>query len=228
MSQILKDAKDVAFALNGLLESIKGKPECNTIEILALRTMARAKYSTDNVGHYGLGFDYYTHFTSPIRRYPDMMVHRLLAHYLDKGKNENKLKFEELCKHSSAREQLASEAERSSIKYKLTEFMENKVGQEFEGSISGVTEWGLYVEIEPTKVEGMVPLKDIKEDYFIFDEKNYCVIGKSTRKKFTLGDKVKIKVSRTNLEQKLIDYSLIWDPEWNKQKRGGKATRKKR
>lgn len=222
-----KDAKDVAFALNGLLESIKGKPECNTIEILALRTMARAKYSTDNVGHYGLGFDYYTHFTSPIRRYPDMMVHRLLAHYLDKGKNENKLKFEELCKHSSAREQLASEAERSSIKYKLTEFMENKVGQEFEGSISGVTEWGLYVEIEPTKVEGMVPLKDIKEDYFIFDEKNYCVIGKSTRKKFTLGDKVKIKVSRTNLEQKLIDYSLIWDPEWNKQKRGGKGAKKR-
>lgn len=220
-----KDSKDVAFALNGLLESIKGKPECNTIEILALRTMARAKYSTDNVGHYGLGFDYYTHFTSPIRRYPDMMVHRLLAHYLDKGKNENKLKYEELCKHSSAREQLAAEAERSSIKYKLTEFMENKVGQEYEGSISGVTEWGIYVEIEPTKVEGMVPLKEIKEDYFIFDEKNYCVKGKSTRKKFTLGDKVKIKVLRTNLEQKLIDYALIWDPEWNKPSRGSKGAK---
>ncbi len=214
-----KDARDIAYALNTLLENIKGKPECNTIEILALRTMARAKYSTDNVGHYGLGFDYYTHFTSPIRRYPDMMVHRLLAHYLDKGKNADKLKYEELCKHASAREQLATEAERSSIKYKLTEFMENKIGQEFEGSISGVTEWGIYVEIEPTKVEGMVPLKEIKEDYFIFDEKNYCIIGKSTRKKFTLGDKVKVKVAKTNLEQKLIDYSLIWDPQWNKPKR---------
>ena len=166
----IENSKDIAKELNLLLDKVKGKPECGAIEIIALRSMARAKYSTDNVGHYGLGFDYYTHFTSPIRRYPDMMVHRLLDHYLNKGKNEEKLRYEELCKHSSMREHLATEAERSSIKYKLAEFMQDKVGQEFEGSVSGITEWGMYVEIEPTKVEGMVMLREIKEDFFIYDE----------------------------------------------------------
>ena len=223
----VENGRDVARELNALLDTAKGKPECGAIEIMALRTMARAKYSTDNVGHYGLGFDYYTHFTSPIRRYPDMMVHRLLTHYLDKGKNEDKSRYEELCKHSSMREHLATEAERSSTKYKLAEFMQEKIGQEFEGSVSGITEWGMYVEIEPSKVEGMVMLREIKEDFFIYDEKNYCLIGKATRKKFTLGDKVRIKVSKTNLEQKLIDYTLIWDPEWNrKSSRKGVARRK--
>jgi len=223
----VNNAREVATELNALLEKAKGKPECGAIEIIALRSMARAKYSTDNVGHYGLGFEYYTHFTSPIRRYPDMMVHRLLTHYLDKGKNEEKNRWEELCKHSSNREHLATEAERSSIKYKLAEYMQDKVGQEFEGSVSGITEWGMYVEIEPTKVEGMVMLREIKEDFFIYDEKNYCLIGKSTRKRFTLGDKVRIKVSKTNLEQKLIDYTLVWDPEWNKISSKKKSARKK-
>ena len=223
----IDNSRDIAKELNLLLDKVKGKPECGAIEIIALRSMARAKYSTDNVGHYGLGFDYYTHFTSPIRRYPDMMVHRLLDHYLNKGKNEEKLRYEELCKHSSMREHLASEAERSSIKYKLAEFMQDKVGQEFEGSVSGITEWGMYVEIEPTKVEGMVMLREIKEDFFIYDEKNYCLIGKATRKKFTLGDKIRIKVSKTNLEQRLIDYTLIWDPEWNKKSSRKGAVRKK-
>ena len=223
----VENGRDVARELNGLLDKAKGKPECGAIEIMALRTMARAKYSTDNVGHYGLGFDYYTHFTSPIRRYPDMMVHRLLTHYLDKGKNEDKTRYEELCKHSSMREHLATEAERSSIKYKLAEFMQEKVGQEFEGSVSGITEWGMYVEIEPSKVEGMVMLREIKEDFFIYDEKNYCLIGKATRKKFTLGDKVRIKVSKTNLEQKLIDYTLIWNPEWNRKSSRKGVARKK-
>ena len=148
-----------------------------------------------------------------------MMVHRLLAHYLDKGKSADKKKYEELCKHSSEREQVATDAERSSIKYKLSEYMQDKIGNEYEGTISGVTEWGIYVEIEPTKVEGMVSLRDIKDDFFIFDEKNYCVIGKSSRVKFTLGDKVKIKVSKVNIEQKLIDYELVWDPGYNKAKK---------
>ncbi len=213
------NGREVAKELNLLLDKVKDKPECGAIEIIALRSMARAKYSTDNVGHYGLGFQYYTHFTSPIRRYPDMMVHRLLAHYLDKGKSADKKKYEELCKHSSEREQVATDAERSSIKYKLSEYMQDKIGNEYEGTISGVTEWGIYVEIEPTKVEGMVSLRDIKDDFFIFDEKNYCVIGKSSRVKFTLGDKVKIKVSKVNIEQKLIDYELVWDPGYNKAKK---------
>lgn len=205
--------KEVSKQLNNLLQRIKDKPEKSAIEMVALRSMARAKYSTDNIGHYGLAFDYYTHFTSPIRRYPDMMVHRLLAHYLNKGKNENKQYYEELCKHSSYREHLATEAERSSIKYKLAEFMAPKIGEEFNGIISGVTEWGMFVEIDETHIEGAIMLRNIKEDFFLFDEKTLTLRGKSSRKRFRLGDKVRVKVSKVNMEQKTIDYTLIWKPK---------------
>ena len=171
--------------------------------------MAKACYSTDNIGHYGLAFNFYTHFTSPIRRYPDLMVHRLLSRYLDGGNSADKLYFESQCEHASAREIIAANAERDSVKYKLIEFMQDKVNQEFDGHISGITEWGMYVEIEPTKIEGMVPLRSIKSDFYDFDEARYLIRGKRTRKVYRLGDAVKVRVKSTNLEQRLLDYELI-------------------
>ena len=201
--------KQLATALNGLLSGVKGTPESGAIEILALRSMARAKYATDNVGHYGLAFDYYTHFTSPIRRYPDMMVHRLLALYEAGEASQDKEVYEAACVHASSREQIAMEAERSSIKYKLVEFMQDKIGQEFDGTISGLTDWGMYVEIEPTKVEGMIPLREIRDDYFEFDEETYTLVSRSSGKSYKLGDPVRIRVVRASMEQKLIDYELI-------------------
>ncbi len=203
------NGREISRSLNTLFAESKDKPEFGAIELLSLRTMAKARYSTDNIGHYGLAFPYYTHFTSPIRRYPDMMVHRLLAKYLENGENASKNYYEDQCKHASEREVIAAEAERSSIKYKLVEFMQDKVGYEFEGHISGLTDWGMYVEVEPTKIEGMVALRDIRSDFFEFDEENYRLVGRRTRVVYTLGAPVKIRVKKTNLEQKLLDYELI-------------------
>lgn len=210
------NGKELSRQINSLFEKMKGKPEIGAVEIMALRSMARAHYSTDNIGHYGLAFDYYTHFTSPIRRYPDMMVHRLLQHYLDKGKAVSKATLEKECKHSSEREQLASDAERAGIKYKMVEFMKDKVGEEYNGFVTGVTEWGMYVELESPKAEGMVPLREIKEDYLIYHEESLSLRGKSSGKRFTFGTPVRIKVTHANLEQKQLDFALIWEEESNK------------
>lgn len=205
----IESPEAVAKSLNDLLASAKGTPSYDALQIIALRSMAKAKYSTENIGHYGLAFKFYTHFTSPIRRYPDLMVHRLLAKYLDGQDSQDQGYYEQQCVHASEREIIAAEAERASVKYKLVEFMQDKIGQEFDAHVSGVTEWGMYAEIEPTKVEGMIPLRTIKSDYFEFDEKNFRLVGRRTRKIYTLGDPVRIRVKSTSLEQKLLDYELV-------------------
>ena len=201
--------KETAFSMNKLMKDIHGKGEQNVIEQLAIRTMAKAVYTTENIGHYGLAFDFYTHFTSPIRRYPDVMVHRLLQHYLDGGFSVNEDEYEEQCEHSSAMEKRAAEAERASVKYKQVQFMMDKTGQKFDGIISGVTEWGLYVELAENKCEGMVRLRDIDDDFYVFDEDNFCITGNLSGVKYQLGDKVRVKVKRVDLDRKQIDFLMV-------------------
>lgn len=203
--------KNISSGLNKLMESLEGKPEQNVLESLAIRSMAKAKYTTDTRGHFGLAFDHYTHFTSPIRRYPDVMVHRLLQRYLDNGKSVEKEEYESLCLHSSEREKRAADAERASIKYKQVEFMQTMLGQAFDGIVSGVTEWGIFVEIIETKCEGMIRLADLTDDMYDFDEKSYRVIGRRNKRIITLGDRLKVLVAKTDIDRRTMDLELIED-----------------
>lgn len=208
--KINTDTKEsTSQSLNKLLKEVHGKGEANLVETLAIRSMSKAEYTTHNIGHYGLAFDYYSHFTSPIRRYPDVMTHRLLQHYLDGGISPKDELYEQRCKHSSQMEELASKAERESIKYMQVKYMQDHKDQEFEGVVSGVTEWGIYVEITSNKCEGMVRIRDISDDYYIFDEKQYAVVGQSTKAIIQLGDEVTVKVKNTDLERKHLDFSLV-------------------
>ena len=203
--------QEISRNLNKLLHDVHGQKEQNLVEMVALRAMMKAKYSTINIGHYGLAFDYYTHFTSPIRRYPDLMVHRLLTRYADGGRSANPEKYEALCEQSSDMEQTAALAERASIKYKQVEFMADKIGQEFDGIISGINEFGIYVELNESKCEGMVPLRDLDDDYYDFDERNYQLLGRRRHRRYTLGDPIRIVVARANLDKKQLDFALAED-----------------
>lgn len=204
-------SREVNTSINRMLADIKGTPEENLLSTLAIRSMAKAAYSVNNIGHYGLAFDYYTHFTSPIRRYPDMMVHRLLERYLAGGRSVNLEKLEDKCKHSSEMEQLAATAERSSIKYKQVEYMADRLGEVFSGVISGVTEWGLYVELDDNKCEGLVPMRDLADDYYDFDEKNYCLVGRRHNNRYRLGDMVTVQVARADINKRMLDFVLVED-----------------
>jgi len=209
-----QSARRLSTSLNSLLDNVKGKKEQNVIEMMALRSMAKARYSTNNIGHYGLSFKDYAHFTSPIRRYPDLMVHRLLAHYLEQGESKNADKYETRCQHASEMERKAVEAERASIKYKQVEFMQDKIGKEFIGVVSGLTEWGIYVEIIENKCEGMVSIKSIVDDFYEFDEEEYMIIGRQSGRKFEIGEELTIEVVNANLSRRQLDYKLVEiDPE---------------
>ena len=198
----------ISRSLNALMDDCQGKKEQKLIETVALRAMMKAKYSTHNIGHYGLAFDYYTHFTSPIRRYPDTMVHRLLTKYQERGRSANQEKYEELCEHCSDMEQTAQQAERDSIKYKMVEFMEDKIGQVYDAHISGIQSYGIYCEIDENHCEGMVPIRDLDDDYYDFDERNYCLVGRRRHHRYQLGDAVRIRVARANLEKRQLDFAL--------------------
>ena len=201
----------ISKSLNTLMDNCQGKKEQKLIETVALRAMMKAKYSTHNIGHYGLAFDYYTHFTSPIRRYPDTMVHRLLTKYQDGGRSANQEKYEDLCEHCSDMEVTSQQAERDSIKYKMVEFMEDKIGNEYDAHISGIQSYGIYCEIDENHCEGMVPMRDLDDDYYDFDERNYCLVGRRHHHKYQLGDPIRIKVARANLEKRQLDFALAED-----------------
>ncbi len=205
----MKSDKEIAKSLNYLMEDVEGKKEQNVLTQLAIRSMAKAIYTTKKTSHYGLAFDHYTHFTSPIRRYPDVMVHRLLAAYLNNEKSANEEEYEIAASHSSAMEKRAADAERASIKYKQAEYLEENVGNTFAGIISGVTEWGMYVELTENKCEGMIRLRDITDDFYVLDEKNYCIVGQRKQKKYQLGDEVMVKVKKVDLSKRQIDFALI-------------------
>ncbi len=205
----LKDQKSISNSLNKLLEDVQGTKEQNLVDTLTIRTMSKAYYSTENIGHYGLSFDFYSHFTSPIRRYPDVMAHRLLQRYLDDEKSASEEEYEEKCQHSSQMESLATNAERDSIKYMQVKFMQEHNEEEFLGVISGVTEWGIYVEIIANKCEGMVRLRDISEDHFDFDEEQYAIVGRKTGKVYQLGDEVYVSVKNADLVKRHLDFNLI-------------------
>ena len=203
---------DISKGINRLLADVQGKKEENLIETISIRSMMKAYYSVHNIGHYGLAFDYYTHFTSPIRRYPDMMVHRLLTKYIDEGgRSANLQKYEDMCEHASSMEETAANAERASIKYKQVEFMQERVGQVFDGIISGVCEWGLYVELNDNKCEGLVPMRDLDDDFYEFDEKNYCLRGRRHHHVYSLGDPMRVSVARANLAKKQLDFAIATD-----------------
>lgn len=205
----IKTDKETAKSLNSLLTKIEGSKEQNLLTSLAIRSMAKAIYTTKKSSHYGLAFDFYTHFTSPIRRYPDVMVHRLLQYYLDGGRKVNADHYEKMSEHSSQMEKKAAEAERASIKYKQAEYLQDQIGVEYKGLVSGVTEWGMYVEIEENKCEGMVRLRDITDDFYTLDEKNFAIIGQRKKKVYQLGDEVQIKVKKVDLEKRQIDFTLL-------------------
>lgn len=201
-------SREVNRSINRMLSDVKGKGEENFLSTLAVRAMAKAVYTTENIGHYGLGFDYYTHFTSPIRRYPDMLVHRLLDRYMNGGRSAGRDKLEQLCKHSSDMEQLATSAERASIKYKQVEFLADHVNEVYDGIVSGVTEWGLFVELDENKCEGLIPIRELAADYYDLDERNYCLVGRCSNVRYRLGDKVRVRIIRANLERKQVDFAF--------------------